>query len=103
MHSARFSTPLPRGVFFAPTSAPTPEIPSGHPARRLWVGLLATSAVLLGGCASASYDINVTAQAGIETTTARSYRIAEQSVDENHRALYQRQRKSCATPSRPKD
>lgn len=89
MHSARFSTPLLRGVFFAPTSAPTAEIPSGHPARRLWVGLLATSAVLLGGCASASYDINVTAQAGIETTPARSYCIAEQSVDENHRALYQ--------------
>ena len=89
MHSARLTTPLLRGVFFGPTSAPTAEIPSGQPARRLWVGLLATGAVLLGGCASASYDIKVTAQAGIETTPARSYRIAEQSVDANHRALYQ--------------
>jgi hypothetical protein len=48
---------------------------------------LATSAVLLGGCASASYDVEVNAQAGNETTPTRSSRLAEQSVDANHRAL----------------
>ena len=47
------------------------------------------SAAFLGGCASASYEIKVNAQAGIETTTARSFRLAEQTVDASNRALYQ--------------
>ena len=90
MHSARSVTPLLRGVFFRPPGACAAHISPDQPARRrFWAGLLAAGAVLLGGCASASYDIKVNAQAGNETTPTRSSRIAEQSVDANHRALYQ--------------
>jgi hypothetical protein len=50
---------------------------------------LAASAVLLGGCASASYDIRVTALARSETGKPKFYRIVEQTVEAKHQPLYQ--------------
>ncbi len=46
-------------------------------------------ALLLGGCASITYDVKVTAQAQALTTAPRSYRLVDQTVAEKQRPLYQ--------------
>lgn len=64
--------------------------PSAGRISRPWLlrAVFATCVFLLGGCASTTYEVKVTAQAQAPTKTPRSYRLVEQAVDERHRPLY---------------
>lgn len=57
--------------------------------RRFLSAVFVTCALLLGGCASTTYDVKVTAQAQAQTKAPRSYRLVDQPVDEKFRPLYQ--------------